>query len=219
MIDEYKEKEDTDEIVPMPDEEAYGLPTEATPIPKPSQLEVEVREGGPHPLQLEKGANGDDDTRILTPEKQEEKPYEKALRDVGFAEALMEKVNGVYILSTKEYTGQHVYVWYNQNSDGEWNLHHTHPEKIQINVEDTEIPFGEEKKFIQFAYFGPYNDRQLGDLTMRVNKYSLTPKGKKEEDNWKLCKKEMIKRGVYEEESSNLELTKVEPTPGFPQKQ
>ena len=123
----------------------------------------------------------------------------------------------------RKFKGDHVYVWYSKDSSGEWRLDHTYPKDLeselgQAHIEDTEVAYAG-RKFKQFAYFGPYKDRQFDDATMLIKKYSLTPKREKERKNRELCIREMRKRGVYEEEKSNLEFTEMNPPPRFPQKQ
>lgn len=111
---------------------------------------------------------------------------------------------------SKQYEGNHVYVWWNKDYSGEWRLHHTYPEDLKFRLEirkagimDNEVLYG--NKFVKYTYFN-YNDRQLKGLSMRVNKYSLTPKGGEEVENRKLCEKEMEKRGL------NKDLTQRTPS-------
>jgi len=119
------------------------------------------------------------------------------------SESLIEEANKG---PSKSYTGQHVYVWWSKNSfDGEWNLHHTYPVdlafRLQIRkagINDNQVIYG--KKFVKYTHFD-YSDRQLNDLSMRVNKYSLTPNGAEEKENRELCEKAMKKRGL------NVDLT------------
>jgi hypothetical protein len=200
---ENKEKEDTDKIVPMPDEEKYGLPTEATPIP-PSQLEIEVTETNPTPLQLEKGVNGDDDTRILNENGEIAKPvYEEPKRDKGFAKAL-EAIDKVHEKRSRrlsndepstEYKGEHIYTWWKKNSsNGEWEIIGSRPKSlwVRLDLEDIadinaeEIVYGG-NKFIKYAYFeydynttSGFKGRCKKDDRIRLNKYSLTPNAEKE---------------------------------------
>jgi len=199
MTDEYKE--DTEEIVPMPE---YGLPTEATPLPEASQLEIKANE------------DEQEDTRLLSSEEDKRNSEQaKKLRERNKLESvrmLLNKARKADDNSSREYKGDHVYVWFSRNSKGEWELDHTYPESLKtslekrakfdlrtLSVKDAEAIYGG-KRFKQFAYFGPYEDRQKNYSIMLVNKYSLTPLEGKEEDNWELCKAKMIKEGIYDEE-------------------
>jgi hypothetical protein len=259
-------KEDTDEIVPMPDE--YGFPTEATPIPEPSELEREALKGDPSSLQLEKGANGHDDTRILNengelsksvyeePEVYEEKPSEESERDTDFAKALDAVVTisgkGSRRLSSgepsREYKGNHIYVWWKQDpSTKKWEMIGSYPKPLWVkldlgdmaNIDAEKIVYGG-REFHKFAYFEydykcttkPRKGCKLDDH-LRVLKYSITPNGEEEIVNRILCehqmkklerkKQEKIKKEKEEREKrrkqESNQLTKVNPTPRFPQKQ
>ena len=267
-MEEYKE--DTDEIVPMPGE--YGLPTEATPVHsvEPSRLEREAIRGNPSPLQLEKGANEYDDTKILNengepsksvyeePEVYEEKPSEESKRDIDFAKALeaLDKVSEKKSRKlpvdepSTEYKEKHIYVWWKQDpSTKKWEMIGSYPRSLWVkldlgdmaNIDAEEIVYGG-REFHKFAYFEydykcitkPRKGCKLDDHLM-VLKYSITPNGEEEIVNRILCehqmkklerkKQEEIKKEKEKEErekrrkQESNQLTKVNPTPRFPQKQ
>jgi len=206
MIDEYKEKEETDEVK-MPDEKVYGFPTEATPI-NPSQLEIEATEEVLKPSK----SPAQEDTRLLTKEEEKEndkrdEAYRKrenpkpetyeSKRDIGFAKALEEELNGE---PSKEYRGQHVYVWWKKDTNGDWNLNHTMPKNLKdrlqrggATIEDEDVIYGGKKfkKYSEFEYVyscitKPKKDCRPGD-NMRINKYSLTPNAEDETKNRMKC--------------------------------
>lgn len=243
MAEEYKEKEETDEIVPIPDEEKYGLPTQATPVPTPSKLEKEAIKGDPTPLQLEKDVNGDDDTRILKengefhkPSEEKEPHYEESERDMEFAKALEEKLNGE---PSREYKEDKVYTWWKKNlSNDKWEIIGSQPRElwVRLDFEDMadinaeKIVYGG-KEFIKYTYFeydyngnSGFNGRCKEKDRVRVNKYSLTPNAKEEvvervlgEKKMRVLEREKQKERKIKEESNQLTIRT--PTPRFPQKQ
>ncbi len=248
-MQEYKEKEETRDINRlMPDEEKYGFPTEATPVPTPSQLEIEAIKGDPHPLQLEKGVNGDDGTRILYENGETAKPvYEELERDMDFAKALeaLDKVSEKKSrrLSNDEPSGEYkedrIYTWWKQDSSNEeWEIIGSRPRELWVRLDfedmadiDAEKIIYGGKEFHKFAFFeydyngeSGFRGRCKRDDRIRVNKYSLTPNAEKEVVEGVLGEEEMriLEREKKEKrkrkEESN-QLTIRTPTPRFPQKQ
>jgi hypothetical protein len=191
MTEEYKEKEETGEIK-MPEiiEEVQS-----------SQLEIEATEEVLKPLK----SPVDEDTRILTKEEQEEisKLYREKEEKSKSVRILLDEADKEH---SREYTGEHIYVWYKKDPNGEWRLHHTYPENLKFrlqirraSVDDKEVVYGGKvfKKFADFEYnykcrIKPKKGCKPDDY-MRVNKYSLNPDGEEETKNRGKCETKNLK--------------------------